>query len=97
VAGEERAAQGLWLKAVVLRAGAWGEAGVLVLPRLVSVGTNLELYVVLAVVAPNPDQDVASNLARTRDQEWAEYQEQAQKVLECSGHPSSPAVVGWHR
>ena len=86
----ERAFQGLLLKAavqlveasvevvtLVLRAVAWEEVGVLVLPPVALEGTNPELCAVLAVVVPNPDQDAVPNLALARDQGWAECQVQA--------------------
>jgi hypothetical protein len=90
VAGMERASQGLSLKAavqlvealvevvtLVLRAGAWEEAGVLVLLRVALAVTHPDLCEALVVVGPNPDQDAASNLALAQDRGWAECQAQA--------------------
>jgi hypothetical protein len=82
---------------LVLRVGAWEEEEVLVLPRVALAVVNPDLWEALVVVVPNLDQGVVLNLALARDQGQGEYQAQAQKVLECSGHLSSPAVVGQHK
>jgi len=89
----ERASQGLSLKAavqlveasvevvtLVLRAGAWEETGVLVLPHVASAVTNPDLCEALVVVVPNPDQNAGSNLALAQEQGWVECQAPVQKV-----------------